>query len=274
MTELVARQPKEGLFPLFINVDTGAWTSPHSYSTGALGDSFYEVLLKLWIFEGKSMDSDLLKAWNASWAGMKSQLLKKSRNGHTFLAEVEHGVIKYSHQHLSCHMSAVLLQAYEHLGDAEYLQVAKELCDTCWYLYRDSPTGFAPEIVLFQVDDGGGAAGEDRDYQIVDAKYILRPEFVESLYFLYMATGEEEYRNRAWAVFESLERYCKVPSGAFSGLKDVRLTSEWNDSQQSFFFAETLKYLYLTFDPEALPRSKSGWLFTTEAHPVEIKKVD
>ncbi|HTX19879.1 MAG TPA: glycoside hydrolase family 47 protein, partial [Bacteroidota bacterium] len=48
--------------------------------------------------------------------------------------------------------------------------------------------------------------------------------------------------------------------------KDVR-TKEKEDSMESFFFAETLKYLYLLFAPEsALPFDKV--IFNTEAHPV------
>ena len=37
-----------GLYPLFINPSTGKFTSDHSYAIGALGDSFYEYLIKAW----------------------------------------------------------------------------------------------------------------------------------------------------------------------------------------------------------------------------------
>jgi mannosyl-oligosaccharide alpha-1,2-mannosidase len=53
------------------------------------------------------------------------------------------------------------------------------------------------------------------------------------------------YREWAWNIFESIEKFCKTPS-SYSGLMDVtRQDGEWNNSMQSFFFAETLKYLYL-----------------------------
>lgn len=40
----------------------------------------------------------------------------------------------------------------------------------------------------------------------------------------------------------------QVPTGGYSGLKDVRAGEPvQDDTQQSFFLAETLKYLWLIF---------------------------
>lgn len=38
---------------------------------------------------------------------------------------------------------------------------------------------------------------------------------------------------------------------------------------QSFFLAETLKYLYLLFSPSSVI-SLDEWVFNTEAHPIKI----
>jgi len=108
---------------------------------------------------------------------------------------------------------------------------------------------------------------EDR---IVDSKFILRPELIESLFYLYRVTDKPIYRERAWLIFRSLEQYCKVPSG-FSGLTDVNAPGSFNDSQQSFFFAETLKYLYLIFS-EKDKFSFDTHILTTEAHILEMKQ--
>ena len=41
-----------------------------------------------------------------------------------------------------------------------------------------------------------------------------------------------------------------------------------SDNLDSFFFAEVLKYLYLTFtDPSVV--DLSAWVFNTEAHPLQ-----
>ena len=56
----------------------------------------------------------------------------------------------------------------------------------------------------------------------------------------------------------------------YSGVKDVYASSaQQDDVQQSFFFAETLKYLFLIFsDDSVLPLDK--YVFNSEAHPFRI----
>lgn len=44
-------------------------------------------------------------------------------------------------------------------------------------------------------------------------------------------------------------------------------TKQQSDAMQSFFFAETLKYLYLLFAPPG-PVGLDTAVFTTEAHPL------
>ena len=70
--------------------------------------------------------------------------------------------------------------------------------------------------------------------------------------------------------------YCRVLTstaeleGGFSGLRDVyNEHSAKDDVQQSFFLAETLKYLYLIFCDDSLI-SLDKYVFNTEAHPLPI----
>ena len=47
---------------------------------------------------------------------------------------------------------------------------------------------------------------------------------------------------------QAWQRYAKVDSGGFAGIRDVTsTTTAKDDTQQSFWLAETLKYLYLLF---------------------------
>lgn len=89
---------------------------------------------------------------------------------------------------------------------------------------------------------------------------------------MWRMTKEQKYRDWAWDAAEAIEQHCRVESGGYSGLKDVRFANSLKDDvQQSFFFAETLKYLYLIFsDDDILPLDK--YVFNTEAHPFLIKK--
>jgi hypothetical protein len=62
-----------------------------------------------------------------------------------------------------------------------------------------------------------------------------------------------------------LVKYCRTETG-YCALHNVE-TKEKSDQMESFFLAETLKYLYLLFAPaETLDLSK--FVFNTEAHPI------
>ncbi|KAG9084450.1 maturation of Asn-linked oligosaccharides protein, partial [Ceratobasidium sp. 392] len=101
------------------------------------------------------------------------------------------------------------------------------------------------------------------------AYYDLRPEVIESNFYAWRATGDLKYQKRAQAALSSIEKYCKVEHG-YVGLTDVRQTDqdEYIDQTETFFFAEVLKYLYLTFaDPNVI--NLDEWVLNTEAHPLQ-----
>ena len=70
-------------------------------------------------------------------------------------------------------------------------------------------------------------------------------------------------------LFQNIDKYCRAGAG-FSGIKDVTSTSVIHDDvQQSFFLAETLKYLYLIFSEDTL-LPLDHWVFNTAAHPLPV----
>ena len=99
--------------------------------------------------------------------------------------------------------------------------------------------------------------------------YILRPEVVETYFYLWRLTHNQKYRDWAWDAAKAIETHCRTDSG-YSGIKDVYQTNPLkDDAQPSYFLAETLKYLYLIFcDDSVLPLDK--WVFNTEAHPLPV----
>jgi mannosyl-oligosaccharide alpha-1,2-mannosidase len=71
--------------------------------------------------------------------------------------------------------------------------------------------------------------------------------------------------------FQAIEKHCKS-EGGYSGLRNVyQIPAQQDDVQQSFFLAETLKYLFLIFsDDDVMPLDQ--WVFNTEAHPLPVRK--
>jgi len=100
--------------------------------------------------------------------------------------------------------------------------------------------------------------------------YYLRPETIESLYILYYVTGDPHYQDLGWQIYKGIEQYCKTPV-AYSSINDVTAKKPvWSNSMQSFFFSETIKYLYLLFSPPSTLNLETRVL-TTEAHPLPIE---
>ncbi len=68
---------------------------------------------------------------------------------------------------------------------------------------------------------------------------------------------------------KNLEKYTRVGAG-YSNLDNVNNAGSFSDRQESFFLAETLKYLYLMFsDDDMMPLDQ--YVFNTEAHPISIR---
>lgn len=56
---------------------------------------------------------------------------------------------------------------------------------------------------------------------LIDARNILRPETVESLFIAYHLSGDPIYREWGWEIFQAFQKYCRVPSGGFASIDDV-----------------------------------------------------
>eukprot|EP00775_Hariotina_reticulata_P013796 gene13796-13917_t len=100
---------------------------------------------------------------------------------------------------------------------------------------------------------------------------FLRPEAIETLFYLWRATGDEIYREWGWNMFRGFERWCRLDSGGYVTLNDVNSVPPMTGNKmESFFVAETLKYFLLLFedDPSVVPLDQ--WVFNTEAHPIPI----
>ncbi len=113
-----------------------------------------------------------------------------------------------------------------------------------------------------------GIEPEEINYKTMSAVskgYELRPEIIESAYYLHHFIPDPRYVEMGKTFFDSLVKYCRTDV-AYAALSDVEKKTK-KDEMESFFFAETLKYSYLLFaSPDTLDLSKV--VFNTEAHPI------
>jgi mannosyl-oligosaccharide alpha-1,2-mannosidase len=259
----------EGLYPIYINPYSGKFTND-KITFGAMGDSFYEYLMKMWLLTGKT--NDLFKTmYQESMRGMITHLLSQDSEGLWYIADLENGRKVQKMDHLVCFAPGMLaLGAMHGIVDEttgeQHMKIAKDLMKTCYESYARQSSGIGPEYMTFYSTMGVG-----------DSSYKLRPEMVESLFVLYRMTGDKMYREWGWNTFQAIEKHCKV-DGGYVSLKDVRSPQFKEDKMESFFLAETLKYLYLLFsDNKLIPLDEGSgngkmYVFNTECHPLTAWK--
>ena len=108
---LIKMNPSSGLYPLYIrNEETPPRFASEEISLGAMGDSFYEYLLKVWIQGGKREKSYRL-SYDKAIDGLVSTLLKKSSiDGLTYVAKISEGKsLQHKMDHLVCFLPGTVI---------------------------------------------------------------------------------------------------------------------------------------------------------------------
>ncbi len=177
-------------------------------------------------------------------------------------------------QHLTCFAGGMLAIAGKIFNRPDDLEDARRITDGCVWVYDMQPTGVAPEIftVVPCKKDEPCSWSEEKWWEAIesigvnpgtpeflpqvkkaiedrrlapgfvgypDRKYILRPEAIESVFIMYRVTGDVEWQNKAWRMFEHIERACRTGL-ASSAIFDVTVNKpQKSDSNDSFWLAET-----------------------------------
>ncbi|CAF0851292.1 unnamed protein product [Adineta steineri] len=256
----------------YINQQTGKWCQRHA-SLGGLGDSFYEYLLKSWVLSGKK-DEQARSMYESSMKAAEEAMLRKTPTTNLmYFGEHHSGRLDPQMGHLTCFvgglyvLSALSGAITSNSSTKHEIEIAQGIGKTCRESYVRTATGLGPEGFHFErVDVEAKSLRDNEKY------YILRPEAIEAWFYLWRSTHDQIYRDWAWDALISIEKYCRV-EGGYSGIRDVYAeTVSHDDVQQSFFIAETLKYLLLIFSDDSFIPLES-YVFNTEAHPFRIRTV-
>jgi len=225
-----------------IDVETGVWTNTDSHISGGI-DSYYEYLWKCWLLFG---DKDCRDMWDASIPAVNKYLPDEIGGGLWYgHADMQTGKrAKPIYGALDAFFPALLALS----GDLKRARRLQASSFKMWNL-----CGIEPESLNYKT------------MRVVSGSYHLRPEIVESTYYLYHYTRDPEYRRMGQKMFGDFVKYCRTNVG-YAALADV-ISEQQVDEMESFVLAETLKYFYLLFaPPETLQFDKV--IFNTEAHPL------
>ena len=289
MEDQVSKTKLEGLWPVGINVATPDLTPGSIFTFGSMADSAYEYLGKTYQLlraaSSTSIGNRYRKLYELAMdTGIKHLLFrpKVPDNADILVATTvtargpSSATRDNSGEHLACFVGGMYALGGRLTNNEKHVEIGRKLTDGCIWLYRNSPNGIMPEkFTLFscpsQAECEWDRGNQDFYVGVNDRRYLLRPEAIESVFYLYRITGDPSLQEAAWDMFQAITNYTTTDY-ANAALEDVmEQIPTKEDSMESFWMAETLKYFYLIFsEPELV--SLDDFVFNTEAHPFRIPK--
>ncbi|KAL1301883.1 hypothetical protein AAFC00_006063 [Neodothiora populina] len=280
-------EPWPGLVGTDVNITTGQFTDGVGGWNGG-GDSFYEYLIKAHVYDSTRF-SEYKDRWVLAAQSTMDYLGShpSSRPDITFIAAYNETRLKYDFSHLGCFAGGNFILGGQLLNNTMMTTFGLEVTAGCHETYVSTVTGIGPEDFSWTVTGGNSSAVpanqsdfyDANGFYITDSSYELRPEVIESYYYAYRATNDSKYQDWTWDAIQAINATTRVNSG-YSEIADVDAAGGggfigWQDS---FLFAEVLKYSYLIFTaggPDEQfqvqgPGSMQGWVFNTEAHPLKV----
>ncbi|KAJ9460292.1 Mannosyl-oligosaccharide alpha-1 [Diplonema papillatum] len=239
---------------------------------GSYSDSYYEYLLKLFLLTG-SAEAQFQTAYMKAaerivndltiplWPGSSEMFVAAG----TLNREGRISGITREFEHLACFVPGMLALGSASVPDEmarRHMKAAQGIAEFCYNLYKNTTLGLSPDVVY---------VNPDGNVRTTRPNYGLRPETVESLFYLWRVTKDQKYRDWGWSIYQAIEKHCRVCStcaaSGYSEVADVNVAKPRHTGHMdTFFTGETLKYLYLLFaDDSAL--DLDCWVFNTEAHP-------
>ncbi|XP_054166132.1 ER degradation-enhancing alpha-mannosidase-like protein 2 [Oppia nitens] len=255
---------KIGLVGNHINIEDGKWTATESGIGGGV-DSYYEYLVK-----GAMLLQmpQLMDIFYDNYRAINKYI--KKEDWYVWVSMTSGQPTMPIFQSLEAFWPGVLTL----IGDLDQAKKSIYNYHQVWKQY-----GFTPEFY----DIPNSKLNTKRD------GYPLRPEFIESVLYLYKATKDPHLLQIGADVIDSIDKSAKTDCG-FATIKSVS-DHTIEDRMESFFLAETLKYLYLLFDENNFVHNQGskgtvinvngkeciidsgGYIFNTEAHLLDTAAV-
>jgi mannosyl-oligosaccharide alpha-1,2-mannosidase len=283
-----------GMWPRNYNTSTVDFTEDNTFSLGGNSDSAYEYLIKTHLLLGRvgSSAKRYLDMYLSSMETASRHLFFRPRtpsnsdilvSGWITVEDNKKPVLTPRNEHLTCFVGGMLALGGQALGNASHTELGRKLTDGCVWAYLSSPFGIAPEnFEVIPCESPSNCLWDEALWEKLQVKdlpkgfsrsddrsYSLRPEAIESVFYMYRITGDRKYQDQGWQMFHAMERETHTGFGNARIADVFRSPAPKDDNMESFWQAETLKYLYLLFsDPDII--SLDEFVFNTEAHPFKL----
>ncbi|KAI0190828.1 glycoside hydrolase family 47 protein [Astrocystis sublimbata] len=276
-----------GMWPTYLNLRDKELNYDMSFTIGALADSLYEYLPKTFALLG-GLEPVYEKLYRGAMDTIIENLLYRPKlpdqadilfSGNVWITSGP--TLTAQSQHLTCFAGGMFGLGGKLFQIPEHVAIGEKLTKGCVWAYDSMPSGVMPEIFsMLKCESLEPCEWNQEEWEVVgssslprgfrnvpDARYLLRPEAIESVFLMYRMTGDQEYQEMAWRMFQAIRKATETDL-AFSSIESVRETAtKKDDSMESFWLAETLRYFYLIFSSPDLIHLDE-YIFNTEAHPL------
>jgi mannosyl-oligosaccharide alpha-1,2-mannosidase len=257
-----------GLLPLSLDWKEERPLLPERFTFGAGADSLYEYFPKMHALLG-GLDPQYEEMTVAALDAAKANLLYRPMtpedanillSGNALLKKGEQ-VLSAEMEHLTCFAGGMYGLAGRLLSRDDYVDLGSRLAAGCVWMYDAFETNIMPEIsqlVPCENLDGpckydAAAFGRTRlsslpagILRVRDRRYLLRPEAIESVFYMWRITGDQVWRDAAWRMYEGIVRETETEM-AFASINDVtvRLSDKVDSMEVRHSFLFPLLFLYL-----------------------------
>ncbi|QPH11062.1 hypothetical protein C2857_002638 [Epichloe festucae Fl1] len=279
-----------GLVGTFVSTKDGSFLDSQG-GWGGGDDSFYEYLIKMYVYDPKTF-GEYKDRWVTAVDSTIAHLVSHptSRKDLSFLSSYNGQKTNPSSQHLASFAGGNFILGGIVLNQDKYKEMGIKITESYYETYVQEAAGIGPEGFRW-VDSALPADAPNNKpppasqtdfykkagFYTTSGYYILRPETLESLYYSYRLTGDTKYQDWAWSAFQKIRKLARA-NDAYAELTDVTQPNGGAliDEMQSFWMAETLKYLYLIFAADGPVHvqgqgKKNEFVYNTECHPVQVR---
>ncbi|KAG0646492.1 Mannosyl-oligosaccharide 1 [Hyphodiscus hymeniophilus] len=267
-----------GMWPISANCSGPSLSfQDRTFSLGVLSDSAFEYLPKTHLLNHRISDQ-YLQMYRSSFASFNKNLFFRpllpgnpdiliTGNLNMFADPPE---LDGQFQHLACFVGGMVALGSRMSNSKEELETARKLTEGCIWGYDNTPSGIMPDFTHVEPCKDPAScvwAGEGNGFKSIDdSSYQLRPEAIESVFIMYRLTADPAWLEKGWKMFEAIVKHTRTDIAHARLVNVMDEHPEHEDSMESYWLAETLKYFYLLYSEPDLV-SLDEFVLNTEAHP-------
>ena len=288
-----------GMWPQRYNSATIDFREGSSFSLGAEADSAYEYILKMYLLLGATTPASQYERMYKSAIDTATQNLFFRpmtpdnldivisgkfivNTGASTMANTGSSALLSESEHLTCFLGGMVGLGGKIFSNSTHVDTAEKLAQGCVWAYKTTPSGIMPENYQ-AIKCPSNCQWNETFWQehgsfypkgftaVRDPRYHLRPEAIETLFYMYRIKGDAKYQDMAWDMFQTIEKHTGTEFANAELANVMADPPPKMDFMQSFWTAEAIKYLYLIFGETNLI-SLDDFVFNTEAHPFRIPK--